>query len=380
MPFAERSKKTILGSIAVILSVVVTTASAYAAEPSSFVDVPLTHPYYDVIMRAQQEGIVAGTGNDCFSPDRVITAPEFVAIYTRMMAPDMQTEVSADVEWVDQVYQTGVQAGLITSYEAAHPQVIECTYDWMISKVMESQDIYAYDCQLWGEPHPQGYSVPDGNELISAEHYGFDDGLNIAAYDKKMTRAETLCLLYNIKDADVWNIKPDIVNDIFVDFEDGTESQVNRMYLELADLPDEYIDIWNKSGWSMHVTKTPISQVDEDFAEYTTAVGITSASNKSVWVNAGPAGLSTHTVLHEFGHFMDRYMGRSLPKNIFITEQEAISKFFRPYASSSAAEALADLFHYCVKYCDDSAKMDELSTALPQCYAFMKTTFPELFV
>lgn len=380
MPSTKRSKKTILGSIAVILSVVATTASAYAAEPSSFVDVPLTHPYYDVIVRAQQDGVVAGTGSSYFSPDREITAPEFVAMYTRMLTPDVHVEFSANIDWVGQVYQTGVQAGLITLYEAAHPQSIECTYAGMVSMVMEAQGIYAYDCQLWGESYLQGYSVPDGNALISAKHYGFDDGLNITAYDKKMTRAETVRLLYNIKDADVGNIKPDIVNDIFVNFEDGTESQVNRVYLELDDLPDEYVDIWNKSGWSMHMTKKPISQVDEDFAEYTNAIGITSASNKSIWVNVSTAGLYTNTILHEFGHFMDRYMGRSLPENIFITEQEAISEFFRPYAASSANEALADLFHYCVKYCDDSAKMDELSTVLPQCCAFMKTTFPELFV
>ncbi|NOV03693.1 S-layer homology domain-containing protein [Paenibacillus planticolens] len=86
----------------------------------SFSDVPATHWAYDIIKELSAKHIVNGTTDALFMPENQVTRSEFVALLTRALqlkSTPIYNNTFADVspnEWYASSVQSAVQAGLVT--------------------------------------------------------------------------------------------------------------------------------------------------------------------------------------------------------------------------------------------------------------------------
>ena len=354
------------------------SVSAAAVEAAPFQDVSSRHQYYAVIIEAVDGKVVSGVGGGAFEPDRAITFEEFVCMFGKKVSETDIDAVAGD-SWKSKMYNVAKSMNLISMYENTIQAKMTCSIGELIPRVFDSLGLRAYDCELWGVYRPSGYSIYDGNALVSAKEYGFFENINFEDYTHELNRGEALQLIYNIAESITGTLPvPDIVSTVAVSFEQEDEWDYNKVYKSLQKLPSAYLSLWNSVGWDMSVTTTPISELRPSYSSYTKAVGITSANNREMIFQHQFGGVSPHTVLHEFGHFM-AYQTTNYPTEIFTQEKEAIEEFFRSYAASSKDEAFGDLFAYCVLNVDDSEAMALLKETLPLSYRFMKTAYPEIW-
>lgn len=354
------------------------SVSAAAVEAAPFQDVSSRHQYYAVIIEAVDEKVVSGVGGGAFEPDRAITFEEFVCMFGKKVSETDIDAVAGD-SWKSKMYNVAKSMNLISMYENTIQAKMTCSIGELIPRVFDSLGLRAYDCELWGVDRPSGYSIYDGNALVSAKEYGFFENINFEDYTHELNRGEALQLIYNIAESITGTLPvPDIVSTVAVSFEQEDEWDYNKVYKSLQKLPSAYLSLWNSVGWDMSVTTTPISELRPSYSSYTKAVGITSANNREMIFQHQFGGVSPHTVLHEFGHFM-AYQTTNYPTEIFTQEKEAIEEFFRSYAASSKDEAFGDLFAYCVLNVDDSEAMALFKETLPLSYRFMKTAYPEIW-
>lgn len=365
-------------AIAAFLVMQMSVSAAAVEQAAPFRDVSARHQYYAVINEAVEEKIVSGVGGGAFEPDRTIAFEEFVCMYGKKVSETDIDAVAGD-SWKSKMYNAAKSLNLISLYENNIQAKMTCSIGELIPRVFDSLGLRAYDCELWGVDRPSGYSIYDGNALVSAREYGFFENINFEDYTHELNRGEALQLIYNIAESITGILPvPDIVSTVEVSFEQEDEWDYNKVYKALKKLPSEYLSLWNSVGWDMSVTTTPISELRPSYSSYTKAVGITSANNREMIFQHQFGGVSPHTVLHEFGHFM-AYQTTNYPTEIFTQEKEAIEEFFRSYAASSKDEAFGDLFAYCVLNVDDSEAMALLKEALPLSYRFMKTAYPEIW-
>lgn len=365
-------------AIAAFLILQMSVSAAAVEQAAPFHDVSARHQYYAVINDAVEEKIVSGVGGGAFEPDRTIAFEEFVCMFGKKVSETDIDAVSGD-SWKSKMYNAAKSMNLISLYESKIQAKMTCSIGELIPRIFDSLNLRAYDCELWGVDRPSGYSIYDGNALVSAKEYGFFENINFEDYTHELNRGGALQLIYNIAESITGTLPvPDIVSTVEVSFEQEDEWDYNKVYKALKKLPSEYLTLWNSVGWDMSVTTTPISELRPSYSSYTKAVGITSANNREMIFQHQFGGVSPHTVLHEFGHFM-AYQTTNYPTEIFSREKEAIEDFFRSYAASSKDEAFGDLFAYCVLNVDDSEAMALLKETLPLSYRFMKAAYPEIW-
>ena len=72
-------RRTALAVCTLVLAVILSTAASAAC--TGFDDVPETADCYESVMYLAECEIVAGTGNDCFSPEQLITVEQLSLIH-----------------------------------------------------------------------------------------------------------------------------------------------------------------------------------------------------------------------------------------------------------------------------------------------------------
>lgn len=371
-------RKSIFHKSALLLTTAMITAglatTAFAAEGSAaFSDVTQSSPYYEAVQYAYEQGITCGTGNGQFQPDAHITLPQFCAMYMRY-AEMPEDSPALEADWAGYTMRQAVSNSLVSEAEAGN---LSCDWVYVLEKLLEWENLPAYSQTLWGDKTEYlGLSVPDANTICSAKVYGLLDGIGVDDWDSTPSRGETVQLFYNLETSDSKDIVPDIVAFFPVDFDNVGIRNINDTYSTLMEVPSYYLEKFKDKGWTFHITTKRIHEIP-GFEEYTTAVGITTYSEKKIYVYAP----STSTIRHEFGHFAEKVaVNESFPTEIYEAEKAGIIELAGEYSETSSSEAFACVFAYFCKYIDDDVKMAEFATKCPLTYDFLMCNYftPEI--
>lgn len=92
--------------LAVVLTIVMLTASMAPAAAAAFTDVPDNHPYKDAIEFCRAKGYVAGTSATTFSPDAKITRAQFAVIWCRSLNLKESNHPYTDISKLKNYYDT----------------------------------------------------------------------------------------------------------------------------------------------------------------------------------------------------------------------------------------------------------------------------------
>lgn len=103
-------KKCILPTLLAVTLCVNLAVPALAAEPT-FSDVPVTHWGYADIKAAAKAGLMKGTGEGVFSPEREVSTAQFLTLLGRLVFPEVKAE---GADWSEPYITAAQDAGLLT--------------------------------------------------------------------------------------------------------------------------------------------------------------------------------------------------------------------------------------------------------------------------
>lgn len=379
-PVQQFLKKSCAGLLATIL--LSSSMTAFALSPTHFSDVPSDSPYAEAITYCAEKGYVNGYGDGRFGPEDLLSMPAFLSIFCRVYYPAELMEAYETMSWAEAVSAVALEQNVLTLYELQNKT---CTWNFLLDIILYHAKLPLYSAEAWGnKADGEGWKLNSDKVYNSAKQYGLLEGLNVSldTYEQVPTRAEFLHLIQNLQNSPLLTAQPPMATKIDILSTDTPVSSSDRNYIyeALERLPEQYLEDFVNSGWSLLVSNEELSQHFPELANYSTVMGMTSFKTKKIYVYSDWNGVDHHTILHEFGHFASaRNSAGSLPLSVFNAEKDAIKTFLRSYAASSRDEAFADIFAYYCQWADSAERIAALEEALPQSSAFVRENyFPEI--
>ena len=336
-------RRTALAVCTLVLAVTLSTAASAAC--TGFDDVSESADCYESVIYLAKCEIAAGTGNDCFSPEQLITVEQWAVMLCRAYG----AETIGD-SWQDVGRSSVVEAyrqGWLNETALSAPNIQLCR-GALLKSAFAAAKIPVYDSVLYAG----GVSLPNhenciriGKELQLCDEE--DDANEI------VTRRDAAMLLHAILTRAFTVEAPPapvaLVNTAGVNIID--------YLLALRQVPEPMLAAFNAAGWTYRIDFDYISELSKQLNM--SCIGATNYSQKTLYISEASA------TLHEFGHFLD--WTRGFPaEHEQLFRAEAAAAPLRDYAKTNAREYFADCFAYCIIHGNDSEMMESLRKNAPQ--------------
>ena len=336
-------RRTALAVCTLVLAVTLSTAASAAC--TGFDDVSESADCYESVIYLAKCEIAAGTGNDCFSPEQLITVEQWAVMLCRAYG----AETIGD-SWQDVGRSSVVEAyrqGWLNETALSAPNIQLCR-GALLKSAFAAAKIPVYDSVLYAG----GVSLPNhenciriGKELQLCDEE--DDANEI------VTRRDAAMLLHAILTRAFTVEAPPapvaLVNTAGVNIID--------YLLALRQVPEPVLATFNAAGWTYRIDFDYISELSKQLNM--SCIGATNYRQKTIYVSEASA------TLHEFGHFLDWTLGFPA-EHEQLFRAEAAAAPLRDYAKTNAREYFADCFAYCIIHGNDSEMMESLRKNAPQ--------------
>ena len=314
-------RRTALAVCTLVLAVILPTAASAAC--TGFDDVPESADCYESVMYLAKCEIVAGMGNECFSPEQLIT--------------------------VEQSYRRG----WLNETALSVPRSPICR-SVLVESTFAAADVPVYDSTLYeGET---SLSTADNILRVGRELRLCSDDTDTNAL---VTRGEAAIILHAVLTQSFHVEEPPAP----VTMVNAAGVNVNDFLLELRKVPEQVLDAFNATGWTYCIDFDYMGGLSKKLNM--SCIGATDYSQKTIYLSDASA------TLHEFGHFLDWQLGFPAEhERLYLAESQNSS--LRDYAKTNSREFFADCFVYWITYSADKKRMDDFRDAAPQTYAYMK--------
>ena len=342
-------RRTALAVCTLVLSLILPTAASAAC--AGFDDVPESADCYESVIYLAECEIAAGTGNDCFSPEQLITVEQWAVMLCRAYG----AETIGD-SWQDVGRSSVVEAyrqGWLNETALSTPNIQLCR-GALLKSAFAAAKIPVYDSVLYAG----GVSLPDYENCIRiGKELQLCGEANTA--NEIVTRRDAAMLLHAILTRAFTVEAPPAP----VALVNAAGVNINDYLLALRQVPEPVLATFNAAGWTYRIDFDYISELSKQLNM--SCIGATNYSQKTIYISEASA------TLHEFGHFLDWTLG--IPaEHEHLHLAEAQNSGLRDYAKTDAGEYFADCFDYWITYSADKKRMDDFRDAAPQTYAYMK--------
>ena len=336
-------RRTALAVCTLVLALILPAAASAAC--AGFDDVPESADCYESVIYLAECEIATGTGNDCFSPEQLITVEQWAVMLCRAYG----AETIGD-SWQDVGRSSVVEAyrqGWLNETALSAPNIQLCR-GALLKSAFAAAKIPVYDSVLYAG----GVSLPNhenciriGKELQLCDEE--DDANEI------VTRRDAAMLLHAILTRAFTVEAPPapvaLVNTAGVNIID--------YLLALRQVPEPMLAAFNAAGWTYRIDFDYISELSKQLNM--SCIGATNYSQKTLYISEASA------TLHEFGHFLDWTRGFPAEyEQLYLAEAQ--NSGLRDYAKTNAREYFADCFAYCIIHGNDSEMMESLRKNAPQ--------------
>lgn len=342
-------RRTALAVCTLVLAMILPTAAS--AVCTGFVDVPESADCYESVMYLAGHEIAAGTGNDCFSPEQLITVEQWAVMLCRAYG----VEAAGD-SWQDVSRSSVVEAyrqGWLNTTAVTAPRSPMCC-SVLVESALAAADVPVYDSTLYEE----AASLSSADNILRV---GRELGLcaDDADANALVTRGEAAIILHAVLTQSFHVEEPPAP----VTLENRSGINANAILMELQYVPRPILDTFNARGWKLAIDCNYIAELGRRCGVGCT--GATDYAERMIYVSEAGA------VLHEFGHFLDWLLGfPSEHERLFRTEATAAP--LRDYAKTNAREYFADCFAYWVKYAENANAISLLQKCAPMTYRYME--------
>ncbi len=336
-------RRTALAVCTLVLAVTLSTAASAAC--TGFDDVSESADCYESVIYLAKCEIAAGTGNDCFSPEQLITVEQWAVMLCRAYG----AETIGD-SWQDVGRSSVVEAyrqGWLNETALSAPNIQLCR-GALLKSAFAAAKIPVYDSVLYAG----GVSLPNhenciriGKELQLCDEE--DDANEI------VTRRDAAMLLHAILTRAFTVEAPPAP----VALVNAAGVNINDYLLALRQVPEPVLATFNAAGWTYRIDFDYISELSKQLNM--SCIGATNYRQKTIYVSEASA------TLHEFGHFLDWTLGFPA-EHEQLFRAEAAAAPLRDYAKTNAREYFADCFAYCIIHGNDSEMMESLRKNAPQ--------------
>lgn len=348
-------RRTLTITLTTLLMCVLLTIPAFAAAESSatsFLDISYDSPCCEAVTYLADREITVGTGNQCFSPEELITVRQWAAMLSRAYQADA-SEVYGDI-CVLRCYREGWLAE--TAMEAPDARMCRGA---LLESAFRAAGIPIYDYALY----------PDGEELSEYENVlriGTELGLcgQEGAALELMTRGDAAGVLFQLLSCEYEVEAPPMVSAGFLYNKEGVD--FNAYLAEIQKVPESIRQAFERRGWTYIIDFTYLREFSEQRGM--TCIGAASYSTKEIYVSDSAA------TVHEFGHFLDQVLNfPSKHKALFQAEARSATAVLRDYAATDSREFFAEYFAFWIENHENEEKMEHLRAVSPETYAYFSS-------
>ena len=342
-------RRTALAVCTLVLAVILSTAASAAC--TGFDDVPETADCYESVIYLAECEIAAGTGNDCFSPEQLITVEQWAVMLCRAYG----AETIGD-SWQDVGRSSVVEAyrqGWLNETALSAPNIQLCR-GALLKSAFAAAKIPVYDSVLYAG----GVSLPDYENCIRiGKELQLCGEANTA--NEIVTRGDAAMLLHAILTRAFTVEAPPAP----VALVNAAGVNINDYLVVLRQVPEPMLAAFNAAGWTYRIDFDYISELSNRLNM--SCIGATNYSRKTIYLSEASA------TLHEFGHFLDWTLGFPA-EHEQLFRAEAAAAPLRNYAKTNAREYFADCFAYWVKYAENANAISLLQECAPMTYRYME--------
>ena len=342
-------RRTALAVCTLVLALILPTAAS--AVCTRFDDLPETADCYESVMYLAEHEIAAGTGNDCFSPEQLITVEQWAVMLCRAYG----AETIGD-SWQDVGRSSVVEAyrqGWLNETALSAPRSPMCR-SVLVESAFAAEDVPVYDSTLY----EGGASLSTADNILRV---GRELGLcsDDADTNALVTRGEAAIILHAVLTQSFRIEEPPVP----VTLVNAAGVNVNDFLLELRKLPEQVLDAFNAAGWTYCIDFDYISELSKQLNM--SCIGATNYSQKTIHLSEASA------TLHEFGHFLDCMLGIPAEhEQLYLAEAQ--NSGLRDYAKTNARAYFADCFDYWIAYSGSEKRMETFRNAAPQTWAYFE--------
>ena len=342
-------RRTALAVCTLVLAVILPTAASAAC--TGFDDVPESADCYESVMYLAKCEIVAGMGNECFSPEQLITVEQWAVMLCRAYG----AETIGD-SWQDVGRSSVVEAyrqGWLNETALSTPNIQLCR-GALLKSAFAAAKIPVYDSVLYAG----GVSLPDYENCIRiGKELQLCGEANTA--NEIVTRRDAAMLLHAILTRAFTVEAPPAP----VALVNAAGVNINDYLLALRQVPEPVLATFNAAGWTYRIDFDYISELSKQLNM--SCIGATNYSQKTIYISEASA------TLHEFGHFLDWTLGFPA-EHEQLFRAEAAAAPLRNYAKTNVREYFADCFAYWVKYAENANAISLLQECAPMTYRYME--------
>ena len=342
-------RRTALAVCTLVLAVTLSTAASAAC--TGFDDVSESADCYESVIYLAKCEIAAGTGNDCFSPEQLITVEQWAVMLCRAYGAETIGDSWQDVgrsSVVDAYWQ-----GWLNETALSAPNIQLCR-GALLKSAFAAAKIPVYDSVLYAG----GVSLPDHENCIRiGKELQLCGEANTA--NEIVTRRDAAMLLHAILTRTFTVEAPPAP----VALVNAAGVNINDYLLALRQVPEPVLATFNATGWTYRIDFDYISELSKQLNM--SCIGATNYSQKTIYLSEASA------TLHEFGHFLDWTLGFPA-EHEQLFRAEAAAAPLRDYAKTNAREYFADCFDYWVKYAENANAISLLQECAPMTYRYME--------
>lgn len=342
-------RRTALAVCTLVLALILPTAASAAC--TGFDDVLESADCYESVIYLAECEIAAGTGNDCFSPEQLITVEQWAVMLCRAYG----AETIGD-SWQDIGRSSVVEAyrqGWLNETALSAPRSPMCR-SVLVESAFAAADVPVYDSTLY----EGGASLSTADNILRV---GRELGLcsDDADTNALVTRGEAAIILHAVLTQSFRIEAPPAP----VALVNAAGVNINDYLLALRQVPEPVLATFKVAGWIYRIDFDYISELSKQLDM--SCIGATNYSQKTIYISEASA------TLHEFGHFLDWTLGIPAEhEQLYLAEAQ--NSGLRDYAKTNAREYFADCFAYWVKYAGNTNAISLLQECAPMTYRYME--------
>lgn len=342
-------RRTALAVCTLVLALILPTAASAAC--TGFDDVLESADCYESVIYLAECEIAAGTGNDCFSPEQLITVEQWAVMLCRAYG----AETIGD-SWQDVGRSSVVEAyrqGWLNETALSAPRSPMCR-SVLVESAFAAADVPVYDSTLY----EGGASLSTADNILRV---GRELGLcsDDADTNALVTRGDAAIILHVVLTQSFRIEAPPAP----VALVNAAGVNINDYLLALRQVPEPVLATFKVAGWIYRIDFDYISELSKQLDM--SCIGATNYSRKTIYISEASA------TLHEFGHFLDWLLGFPA-EHERLFRAEAAAAPLRNYAKTDSREYFADCFAYWVKYAGNTNAISLPQECAPMTYRYME--------
>ena len=342
-------RRTALAVCILVLALILPIAASAAC--AGFDDVPETANCYESVMYLAECEIADGTGNDCFSPEQLITVEQWAVMLCRAYGVETIGDSWQDVgrSSVVKAYRQGwLNENALSALRSPMCRSV------LVESAFAAADVPVYDSTLY----EGGASLSTADNILRA---GRELGLcsDDADTNALVTRGDAAIILHVVLTQSFRIKEPPVP----VTLVNAAGVNINDYLLALRQVPEPMLAAFKVAGWTYRIDFDYISELSKQLNM--SCIGATNYSQKTIYIS------ETSATLHEFGHFLDWTLGFPAEhEQLYLAEAQTSG--LRDYAKTNAREYFADCFAYWVKYAENANAISLLQECAPMTYRYME--------